>query len=239
MTTKHEAGEAKDDNPGVLIAVEGVDGSGKSTQVRLLYEWLKSLGCRAHFSEWNSSELVRGATKRGKKEQTLTPTTFSLVHATDFADRYERQILPRLEAGWMVLCDRYMYTAFARDQVRGCDPAWLRRTYSFAQKPTITFYYDLPQEVALNRILAGRPAIKYHEAGMDLRLSADVEESFRIVQGRIMQQYKAMVKPDGFVVLDATLDIHEQQERMRAEVAKRIDLARFQTRSRVYQGVAA
>lgn len=230
---------ASSDNPGVLIAVEGVDGSGKSTQVRLLYEWLKGLGCRVYFSEWNSSDLVRGATKRGKKEQTLTPTTFSLVHATDFADRYERQILPRLEAGWMVLCDRYMYTAFARDQTRGCDPAWLRRTYSFAAKPDITFYYDLPREVALNRILAGRPSIKYHEAGMDLRLSSDIEESFKLFQGRIMQQYLAMVKPDGFQVMDATLGIHAQQERMRAIVRERIDLAAFQTKSRIYQGVEA
>lgn len=225
--------------PGLLIAVEGVDGSGKSTQIRLLYEWLKSLGCRVYFSEWNSSSLVKGATKRGKKEQTLTPTTFSLIHATDFADRYERQIRPRLQAGFMVLCDRYMYTAFARDQTRGCDPDWLRRLYSFAAKPDITFYYDLPQEVALNRILAGRPNIRYHEAGMDLGLSPDIKESFRIFQGRIMTQYRNMVKPEGFTVMDATLGIHDQQERMRALVQDRVDLANFQRRTRVYKGVPA
>jgi dTMP kinase len=222
---------------GMLIAVEGVDGSGKSTQIRLLYEWLKGMGCRVHFSEWNSSDLVRGATRRGKKQQTLTPTTFSLIHATDFADRYERQILPRLQAGFLVLCDRYVYTALARDQVRGCDPDWLRRLYSFAVKPDITFYYDLPQEIALERILTGRPNLKYHEAGMDLHLHPDLEQSFRIFQGRIMDQYRAMGKSEGFTVMNATLGIHEQQARMRKAVEAAIDLPRFQRHSRILRGV--
>lgn len=222
---------------GALVAVEGVDGSGKSTQVRLLHEWLKGLGTKVFFSEWNSSDLVRGATKRGKKEQLLTPTTFSLIHATDFADRYERQILPRLEAGFIVLCDRYVYTAYARDRVRGCDPAWLEGVYDFAHKPDITFYFDVPLETSLHRILGGRPRLKYHEAGMDLGLHTDIRESFRLFQGRIMETYGSMAKPHGFVRMDARKPIHVLQKEMRSKVEAKVDLARFQRRSRIYKGV--
>jgi len=107
--------------PGRLIAVEGLDGSGKSTQIYLLKRWLEAEGIKVYFSEWNSSELVKSATSKGKKRELLTPTTFSLIHATDFADRYERHLLPLLRAGYVVLCDRYIFTAFARDVVRAFD----------------------------------------------------------------------------------------------------------------------
>ncbi len=218
------------DLPGRLVAVEGLDGSGKSTQVRLLHRWLAGLGLKVFFSEWNSSVLVREATRKGKRRQLLTPTTFSLIHATDFADRYERQILPMLEAGHLVLCDRYMFTAFARDGVRGCDPAWLRRLYAFAQPPDITFYFRLPLETALGRILAGRPRLKWFEAGMDLGLASDPRESFRIFQGGVMEQYERMAGEFGFTVVDATRSIHRQQEVVRSIVADRLDLARFRVR---------
>ncbi len=158
---------------GKLIAVEGVDGSGKSTQVYLLKRWLELQNLKVSFTEWNSSELVKAATRRGKKHQLLTPTTFSLIHCTDFAHRYERQVMPLLRQGYLVLADRYIFTALARDAVRGCDRDWVRTMYSFAMQPDLTFYFSLPLDVAVNRILAGRPAIKYHEAGMDLGLSAD------------------------------------------------------------------
>src|SRR5688572_12329520 len=103
--------------PGRLIAVEGLDGSGKSTQIYLLKRWLEVQGLKVFFSEWNSSELVKSATSKGKKRELLTPTTFSLIHATDFADRYERHLLPLVRAGYLVLCDRYIFTAFARDKI--------------------------------------------------------------------------------------------------------------------------
>lgn len=224
------------DTPGLLIAVEGVDGSGKSTQMRLLHQWLEGLGSKVHLTEWNSSDLVKGATKRGKKDQLLTPTTFSLIHATDFADRYERQIVPRLEAGWIVLCDRYKYTAFARDRVRGCDPEWLRRLYAFAREPDLTFYHEVPLQVSLERILSGRTKLKFHEAGMDLGLSTDIRESFRLFQGQIMKQYDLMVKEYGFQRVDASVDIHSMQEAMRAKVRGTIELAQYQRRSRIFRG---
>src|SRR5258708_23292231 len=118
--------------PGRLIVVEGIDGSGKSTQIALLSQWLRLRGYAVSFSEWNSSPLVKDTTRRGKRKEMFTSTTFSLIHATDFADRMERYILPLLKAGAVVCADRYAYTAFARDVVRGIDPAWVRNLYSFA-----------------------------------------------------------------------------------------------------------
>ena len=215
---------------GVLIAVEGLDGSGKSTQIRLLNDWLYSLRLRVHFSEWNSSGLVKGATKRGKKQQILTPTTFSLIHATDFADRYERQILPMLKGGYIVLCDRYIFTSFARDGVRGCNPDWLRKMYGFARVPDYTLYFRLPLETALGRILEGRPALKYFEAGMDLGLSSDIYESFRLFQGRVMDQYEKLADEFGFVRIDATRNVHDQQVEVREIIGEGIDMSRYRTR---------
>jgi dTMP kinase len=215
---------------GRLIAVEGLDGSGKSTQIHLVHQWLQGLGCRVFFSEWNSSELVKQATRRGKKRQLLTPTTFSLIHATDFADRYERQILPMLKGRYVVACDRYIFTSYARDAVRGCDPAWLRMLYGFARHPDITLYFRLPLEAALARIMAGRPRLKYFEAGMDLGLSTDTVESFRLFQGRVHEQYEAMVDECGFTCVDATQPIHEQQEVVRRAISEKIDLAAFRRR---------
>jgi dTMP kinase len=207
---------------GKLIVVEGIDGSGKSTQISLLSQWLRSRGFAVAFSEWNSSPLVHATTRRGKKKEMFTPTTFSLIHATDFADRTERYILPLVRAGAMVCADRYAYTAFARDVARGVDPQWVRNLYSFAIRPNIAFYFRTPLDVALGRILGGRDALKYYEAGMDLRISRDLEESFRIFQGRILAEYEAMSEEMGFHVIDATQSIEDQQRQMRSIVVREL-----------------
>ncbi len=218
--------------PGRLIAVEGLDGSGKSTQIYLLKRWLELQGIKVFFTEWNSSQMVRRATRRGKKKQLLTPTTSSLIHSTDFADRYERQILPLMKAGFIVLADRYIYTAMARDVVRGCSPAWVRNLYSFALQPDITFFFHVPLDVALERILSSRTKLKYHEAGMDLGLSQDPQESFRLFQERIQEQYLNMVDEFDFTVIDATRSIEDQQQEVRRVVEERIDLVRYRWRTR-------
>jgi dTMP kinase len=207
---------------GKLIIVEGIDGSGKSTQLALLSQWLRSQELAVAFSEWNSSDLVRGTTRRGKKKQMFTPTTFSLIHATDFADRLERYILPLLKAGAVVCADRYAYTAFARDVARGVTRQWVRNLYRFAVRPNLAFYFRVPLDVALDRILGGRSAIKYYEAGMDLGLSRDVEESFRIFQSRILDEYDAMAAEMGFHIIDATQSIEEQQQQMRSIVLRHL-----------------
>jgi dTMP kinase len=219
--------------PGKLIAVEGLDGSGKSTQVYLLKRWFEMRGLKVFFSEWNSSSIVKKATSKGKKRQLLTPTTFSLIHCTDFTDRYERQMLPLLKAGYLVLCDRYIYTAFARDAVRGCSRQWLRNLYGFARRPDLAFFFSTPLEVSLNRILSGRPELKYFEAGMDLGLSADPYESFRLFQEKIYQEYLAMADEFGFITMDGTLPIEEQQEQLRNIVTGRIDLPRYRWKTQV------
>jgi dTMP kinase len=213
--------------PGRLLAVEGLDGSGKSTQIYLLKRWLEIQGLKVFFSEWNSSALVKSATTKGKKRELLSPTTFSLIHATDFADRYERQLLPLLRAGYIVLCDRYIFTAFARDTVRGCPAEWVRGIYSFAAMPDLVFFFKAPLEISLQRILDGRPQLKYFEAGMDLRLSNDPYESFRIFQGRILEQYLAMSADFKFLEIDGSAPIEAQQNVVRDLVAARIDLTKY------------
>lgn len=204
--------------PGKLFIVEGVDGSGKSTQIGLLRKWLESEGYSVFFTEWNSSELVKETTKEAKKKNLLTPTTFSLLHASDFADRLNYQIIPPLKAGMIVLADRYAYTAFARDTVRGVSPSWVRNLYSFAVKPDISFYFDVPIQVAVERILSNRAEIKFHEAGMDLGLHMDTKESFKIFQGKIMDAYKSMIPEFDLTVIDAQKEIHDQQDEVRERV---------------------
>jgi dTMP kinase len=201
--------------PGKLFIVEGIDGSGKSTQLDLLRKWLVGMGYCVAFSEWNSSPVVKATTKRGKKKQFLTPTSFSLIHAADLADRLERQILPALKAGAIVLADRYVYTAFARDVARGVSPAWVRKLYAFAVTPTVAFYFRVPLEESLKRILAGRPTLKFYEAGMDVGLSDDPYESFALFQGRILEEYEKMVDEFDLTVIDATRRLVEQQEIVR------------------------
>jgi dTMP kinase len=205
---------------GKLIVVEGIDGSGKSTQIHLLRRWLISEGLPVFMTEWNSSEIVKEITSKGKKKARLTPTTFSILHATDFADRYERNIFPLLRAGYIVLADRYVYTAYARDVVRGCSPTWIRNVYSFALKPNIVFYFRVPVDTAIERIMVGRPKLKYYEAGMDLDLSNDPYDSYRIFQSRIIDQYESMVQSEGFTVIDGTSGIEEQQQLVRNRVNK-------------------
>jgi len=218
--------------PGKLIIVEGMDGSGKSTQIRLLYSWPEAQGFPVFFTEWNSSQLVRSTTKASKRRKTLTPTTFSLLHMSDFADRLNYQILPPLKAGMLVLADRYVYTAFARDVARGVHPAWVRKAYDFAIKPDLSFYFHVPTQVGVERILSGRPKLKYYEAGMDLNLSLEVEESFKIFQGMITKEYDKMVSEYGLIKVDGTQEIEAQQSQMRDLVAKA--LTGFKTKRRNY-----
>lgn len=208
--------------PGRLFVVEGTDGSGKSTQLALLHQWLKAEGYNVFFSEWNSSPLVKDTTKRAKKRRLFTPATFSLLHATDFADRTERDIIPPLKAGAIVLADRYIYTAFARDVARGCDRQWVREIYKFAVRPTVAFFFRAPLDVAIDRIVSGRPQLKYYEAGLDMEWAADEEESFKIFQGKILEEYDRMVDEFGLTVIEATRSIEKQQREMRAIISRHL-----------------
>ncbi len=204
--------------PGKLIIVEGIDGSGKSTQIDLLGKWLNSQNLVTVFTEWNSSPIVRRTTKRGKVEELLTPMSFSLIHAADFASRVHAQILPALRAGAVVLADRYVFTAFARDAARGVNREWLRRVYSFAVQPSLALYFKVPLDVSIHRITVGREELGYYESGQDMGFSNDREESFRMFQGKLLQEYDALTEEFGLMTIDATQPIAVQQQQVRKYV---------------------
>lgn len=166
---------------------------------------------------------MKSATKAGKKKNLLTPTTFSLLHATDFADRLLYKIIPPLKAGMIVLADRYAFTAFARDVARGVDRQWVRELYGFAVRPNLTLYFRVPIETSLDRLLTRRVKLKFYEAGMDMGLSTNVNESFRLFQGRVIEEYDRLVDEFGLEVVDATGGIPEQQRRVRRLVARELE----------------
>ncbi len=209
--------------PGKLFVVEGIDGSGKTTQLGLLAKWLAATGRPVFVTEWNSSDLVKAATKAGKKKNELTPTTFSLLHATDFADRMMYRIVPPLKAGMIVLADRYAYTAFARDVARGVDRQWVRDLYGFAVRPDVALYFRVPVEIALDRLLARRAKLKYYEAGMDMGWSEHASESFRLFQSRVLSEYDRIVLEFGLRPVDASGSIADQQHLVRQIVAEALE----------------
>ena len=175
-------------------------------------------------TEWNSSALVKAATKAGKKKNALTPMTFSLLHATDFADRLLYNIIPPLKAGMIVLADRYTYTAFARDATRGVDRRWVRELYSFAVKPDLAVYFRVPIEVSADRLLARRVKLKFYEAGMDLGWSNSVVESFKMFQGKVLEEYDRLVEEYGLSVVNASRSITEQQRLFRKLVSQHLEI---------------
>ena len=210
--------------PGKLFVVEGIDGSGKTTQLALLAKWLSAAGHPVFVTEWNSSALVKAATKTGKKKNSLTPMTFSLLHATDFADRLLYNIIPPLKAGMIVLADRYAYTAFSRDTARGVDRSWVRELYSFAVKPDLAVYFRVPIETSTDRLLARRVKLKYYEAGMDMGWSSNVVESFKIFQGKVLYEYDRLVDEFGLSVVNATGSITDQQRTFRKLVSQHLQI---------------
>jgi dTMP kinase len=204
--------------------VEGIDGSGKTTQLGLLAKWLAANGHRVFVTEWNSSALVKAATKMGKKKNALTPMTFSLLHATDFADRQLYKIVPPLKAGMIVLADRYAYTAFARDVARGCDRRWVRDLYSFAVRPDLAVYFRVPIDVSLDRLLARRVKLKFYEAGLDMGWTSNPSESFRMFQSKVLDEYDQLVPEYGLSVVDATGSITQQQKGFRELVSRNLEI---------------
>lgn len=217
LTTPHEY-------PGKLFVVEGIDGSGKTTQLGLLAKWLSAAGRPVFVTEWNSSALVKAATKTGKKKNSLTPMTFSLLHATDFADRLLYNIIPPLKAGMIVLADRYAYTAFARDAARGVDRRWVRELYSFAVRPDLAVYFRVPIEVSTDRLLARRVKLKFYEAGMDMGWSSNVVESFRLFQGKVLEEYDRLIDEFGLSVIEGSGAITDQQRTFRKLVSEYLQI---------------
>jgi len=198
----------------MIIAMEGIDGSGKTTQAKLLTDWLRAGGHRVFTTRWNSSPIVTLATHKAKKTRSLTPRLHSLLAAADFTDRLENEILPALAQGDIIVADRWYYTACARDGARGV--SWkLAELYETAPEPDICFHLQTSVETALSRILAEpERRLKHYESGMDLGLSTDIQESFRLFQAKVLDRY------DDFSLrwIDGELPIEAQQDQIRAAV---------------------
>ncbi len=201
---------------GLLIAVEGIDGSGKSSQTKLLEHWLGSFS-DAFLTEWNSSDWVHIINKKAKKKNELSPLTFSLINATDFTDRYEKYILTMLKAGFNVVSDRYIYTAYARDSARGIDLNWIKKLYSFAVKPDIVFYIKIKPEDAILRLKNRN--IKPYEAGIDIFPDLNREEGYIKYQTMISNFYDSIAKENNFIVINGNNSIKDIQLFMRKKIS--------------------
>jgi len=203
--------------PGRLIVIEGTDGVGRSTQLNLLRPWLESSGFAVVSTEMTRSELVGAGLKQAKEGHTLGPITLNLFYATDFVDRFEKQIIPALRAGFIVLTDRYIYSLMARALVRGADPKWIRSIYGLAIKPDAVFYLRIGVDDLIPRVLQ-RGGFDHWESGMDMRLGDDLFDSFVHYQNRLLEQFDSMAKEYRFEVLDASRPIERIVEQLKQKV---------------------
>ena len=204
--------------PGKLIAIEGTDGVGRSTQIRLLREWLEVQGYGVIETGWTRSALMQPTINLAKASNTLNKLTFVLLYATDFADRLEKEISPALKAGFVVLSDRYIFTALARAGVRGVDRTWIRDLYGFGIAPHLVFYLKIDERTLIRRVLQAR-GMDYWESGMDMKLGDDIYESFRAYQRALLKEYTSMADEFHFRVLDARRKIDVIQDELRRQIA--------------------
>jgi dTMP kinase len=205
------------DYPGRLIAIEGTDGVGRSTQIQLLREWLEVKGYGVVETGWTRSPLMQPTIELAKSSNTLNKLTFVLLYATDFADRLEKEVIPALKAGFIVLSDRYIFTALARAGVRGIDRPWLRSLYGYAIAPHLVFYLKVDVETLIGRVLASR-GMDFWESGMDLKLGDDIYDSFRAYQNKLLREYTSMADEFHFRTLDARRSIDRIQDELRRQV---------------------
>jgi len=187
---------------GKLIVVEGADGSGRSTQIARLVEWLEGSGHATVQVGLKRSTLVSEELEQAQQGNILSRTTLSLFYATDFADQLENIILPALKSGFIVLADRYIYTLMARDMVRGMDESWLRNIYGVALEPDAVFYLNVPPAELVQRSFAKNTALDYWESGMDLGLSRDMFDSFMNYQKAMLKTFRHLQTSYGFTIVD-------------------------------------
>jgi dTMP kinase len=203
--------------PGHLIAIEGTDGVGRSTQIDLLRPWLELEGYAVSNTGWTRSPLLSETINEAKAGHQLTVTTFSLLYAADFADRLEHEILPALQAGFIVIADRYMYTAFARNMVMGADPRWTRDVFGVALQPDLVIYLDIDVETLIPRVVQGK-GMDHWESGMHLALGTNLFESFQRYQVQLIEEYRRLASEFGFVTVDARQPIDELQMAIRSNI---------------------
>ena len=214
--------KSKNGYEGLLIVIEGTDGSGKSTQLNLLKKAIQDKSYGVMVSEWKTSRLIADVIDDAKERNLLNATTYSLLYAADFADRLENQIIPALKSGFIVPLDRYFYTALARDVVRGQNIEWVKNLYEYAPEPDLVFYLDMPVDVLLKRII-GTTGLNYYESGRDVGFSTDFYKSFEIYQNKCLEQYNEMKSEYNFISIDGTKPVGEIHKIMNDEVQKLLD----------------
>jgi dTMP kinase len=222
LSIEDPAGWRRHDYPGHLIVIEGVDGAGRSTQIDLLELWLKMQGYGVLRSDWNSSKLVAKTIRDARRQQSLTPLTYSVLHATDVAARQESEIIPALKAGFIVLADRYVFTAFARDTARGVDRDWIYNLYSFALRPDLAVYLRVSTDLSLERIrgMAGEVSLEEADESASVRGALD---SFREFQEHVIGEYDGLVAPFGLVAIDSSQALRTVQQQIRKSVAELLE----------------
>ncbi len=208
--------------PGRIIAIEGTDGIGRSTQIRLLREWLEVRGYGVVETGWTRSPLMQPTIEIAKSSNTLNKLTFTLLYACDFADRLEKEIIPALKAGFIVLADRYIYTAIARAGVRGIDREWIRLLYGYAIAPHLIFYLKIDADALARRVLE-RGGMDYWESGMDMKAGDDIYENFRAYQRQLLKEYASMAEEFGFRMLDAKKSVNAIQDELRRQIGEFLD----------------
>lgn len=207
-----------EDLPGWLIVIEGPDHAGRSTHVSRLRAHLERLGYAVAETGLSRSDLASRGLRRAKQGNTLGTNAFNLYYATDFADRLERQIVPALRAGFVMLTDRYIWSLIARAIARGADRDWIKNVYSFALRPDAVFYLRAEVEALVPRVLADG-GFDYWESGMDLPMGEDLYESFMKYQRRVIQELDALGTEYGFETIDATRPVDENAEYLAERVS--------------------
>lgn len=203
---------------GKLIVVEGADGSGRSTQITLLRDWLERLGYATLNVGLKRSTLVGPELERAKQGNVLSPTTLSLFYATDFADQLENKIIPALRSGFIVLADRYIYTLMARDIVRGADSEWIRGVYSIALVPDVVFYFAVSPRILAERNFQKNAMLDYWESGMDIQRSGDMFECFISYQRLIQKEFRAMQTVYGFETINGNRSVRTISQELKAKI---------------------
>ena len=204
--------------PGKLVVIEGTDGVGRSTQAEMLKRWLEVEGFGVVISEWKTSNLISQAIDKAKSKNALNTITFSLLYATDLADRLNKEIIPALKAGFVVIADRYYYTAFARDIVRGAESDWVKKLYGFAPEPDLVFYMHMNLDELLKRIITNRGGLDFYESGRDIGMSTDLYQSFKLYQSKVLHEYERMSSEYGFKNIDGGLACEAVQKKLRSEM---------------------
>ena len=205
---------AREDTRGLLVAFEGPDGAGKTTQRKLFKRWLESQGHRVQTTKWASSRLIKPLIKSRKRAHAVGPEELCLLQAADFRHRLEQEILPALWRGEMVLADRFLFTGLSRDAARGLDLDWMLHVYSPLFWPDIVFYFPISVETAARRVATVR-APKYYDAGQDVTAIEDPVSSFKQFEARVMREYENLALVFKFLTVDGEQPIYEQHKQIR------------------------